>query len=105
MVGFIALAFCCILLGIAEGIVVVASIGIGEATGEGTGNGDNVSSSLVELFCCLEAEAAALASTTTLFLDEALPQVFTILSTKEEKHREKKDGGLVLRDKEEKNST
>ena len=53
----------------------VASVATGEATGDSTGDegGD------VSFFCHFEAEAVALASAPDLFLEDAPPQVFTIL--------------------------
>ena len=74
----------------------MASIAIGEATGDSTGDGGSV----VFFFCSLEAEVIALASKLTLFLEGARPQVFTILILIGRKTKRRR-GALALRGKDE----
>ena len=60
---------------------------------EATGDGDGPVSWLEDSFCFLEV--SDLEEAATLFLDKALPQVFTILKQQIER-AEKNNGGLGL---------
>ena len=83
-IGFITFTFCHMPLGTAGGLGVVAFVAIGEATGDATG--DSVGA--VSAFCHFEANVAALASATDLFLDGTPPRVHTILRLTKRKNKE-----------------
>ena len=68
----------------------MASVAIGEAIGDSTGDEDDI----VSFFCRLEPEAATLASAPDLFLEDAPPQFFTILRLTEREIKRRK--GLQL---------
>ena len=91
-VGFTASAFCLTPLGTAGGFAVVASVATVEAMRESMGDGGDV----VSFFCCLEVEAAALASAPSLFLEDAPSWVFTILRLSQREKVIEKRRGLRL---------
>ena len=95
-VGFTTFAFCHMRLGMAGGLVVIASVAIGEATRDSIGDDDNGDS----IFYRLEAKAVALASMADHFFDGSPPLVLTILKlTKREEQR--KNGVFGLRGNDE----
>ena len=80
-------------LGTTRGFTVVASIATWDATGESMGDSGGV----ISFFCHLGVEATTLASTPSLFLEDAPPRVFTVLRLLQREKETEKRKGLPLK--------
>ena len=80
----------------ARGMDFMASIATGEAIGDSTRDEGGI----VSFFYHFVAEAAALASTLDIFLEDAPPRIFTILRLTERKTKRIR-GASTLRSKDE----